>query len=140
VEVTGWSIDALRKRLQHFIREDARVPRALDALRIADAPQMRELAAQSQADSELLLGNQVEETGALTRLALEHGALASRSFGAGFGGSVWALVESPRAEEFALRWRAAYQNQFPARVATVFASRPGSAMVELSVSSTFGAA
>jgi galactokinase len=131
MDVTGWSIDALRNRLQHFVREDERVPRALDALRTADAPQMRELAAQSQADSDLLLGNQVEETRALTRLALDHGAFASRGFGAGFGGSVWALVESDGTAEFAARWRAAYQKQFPGRVPGVFPSRPGSTMVEL---------
>ena len=41
----------------------------------------------------MLLGNQVPETIALARAALAHGAFAACSFGAGFGGSVWALVE-----------------------------------------------
>lgn len=134
IEVTGWSADALRNRLQHFVREDARIPHALDALRTGDVPAMRALAAQSQADSDLLLGNQVEETRALTRLALDHGAFASRSFGAGFGGSVWALVDSARARELAVRWRVAYQNEFAARVPSVFSSRPGCAIVELGAS------
>ena len=131
IAVAGWSIDALRNRLQHFVREDARILHACDALRTGDVPAMRELAAQSQADADLLLGNQVQETRALTRLALEHGAFASRSFGAGFGGSVWALVDSDRAEALAARWRAAYQDEFAARVPSVFAARPGCATVEL---------
>ena len=41
---------------------------------------------------------------ALARAAREHGALAASSFGAGFGGSVWALVERAAAEDFATRW------------------------------------
>jgi galactokinase len=130
-DVIGWSVDALRNRLRHFVREDARIQQAVDALRTGDAPQMRELGAQSQADSDLLLGNQVAETNALSTLALDHGAFASRSFGAGFGGSVWAVVERSEASEFASRWRAAYRSRFPARVLTVFAARPGCAMVEL---------
>ena len=131
VEVTGWSVEALRNRMRHFVREDARIPLAVDALRKGDAPQMRELGAQSQSDSDLLLGNQVPETNALSTLALDHGAFASRSFGAGFGGSVWAIVDRAKASDFAARWRAAYHSRLPARVLTVFGARPGYAMVEL---------
>jgi galactokinase len=41
---------------------------------------------------------------ALARAAREHGALAASSFGAGFGGSVWALVDRDAADDFATRW------------------------------------
>lgn len=99
-----WPADVLRKRLEHFVREDARVPDALDAFRAADAPRLAALAESSQADAEHLLGNQVPETIALAQLAYERGAFAACSFGAGFGGSVWALVDRD-AEGFARRWQ-----------------------------------
>ena len=102
--VAGWSTDALEKRLDHFIREDARAPQALDAFRAMDAVRLGELSAGSQADAEHLLGNQVPETSELARSARALGAFASCSFGAGFGGSVWALVPRAEAESFAARW------------------------------------
>ncbi|HVD91983.1 MAG TPA: galactokinase family protein [Vicinamibacterales bacterium] len=102
--IGGWSAEALEKRLDHFIREDARAPQALDAFRAVDAARLGELAAGSQADAEELLGNQVPETSELARSARAHGAFASCSFGAGFGGSVWALVARDEAASFAARW------------------------------------
>ena len=71
--------------------EDGRVPQALDAVRTRDAAALGRLASDSQRDAERLLKNQVEETSLLAALALECGAFASSSFGAGFGGSVSAL-------------------------------------------------
>ena len=44
------------------------------------------------------------ETIALARAARSLGAFAACSFGAGFGGSVWALVEGDAAG-FAARWQ-----------------------------------
>jgi galactokinase len=102
--LADWPAHVLRKRLEHFVREDARVPDALDAFRAADVPRLEALAESSQADAEHLLGNQVPETIALARLARERGALAACSFGAGFGGSVWALVDRD-AEGFARGWQ-----------------------------------
>jgi galactokinase len=99
-----WPVEVLRKRLEHFIREDGRVPDALDAFRAADAGRLGALAESSQADAEHLLGNQVPETVALAQSAREGGAFAACSFGAGFGGSVWALVDRD-AEGFARRWQ-----------------------------------
>jgi galactokinase len=109
-----WPADVLRRRLEHFIREDARVPDALEAFRAADVARLGALAASSQADAERLLGNQVPETSALARSALACGAFAACSFGAGFGGSVWALVQTENAERLAARWHAG-----------AFVARPG---------------
>jgi galactokinase len=103
-DVEGWPQDALGRRLDHFIREDARVPEALEAVRRGDKEMLRRLSADSQAEAEMLLGNQIPQTIALAAKARALGAFAARSFGAGFGGSVWALVERDRAEEFARRW------------------------------------
>ena len=41
-------------------------------------------------------------------------ALASSAFGAGFGGSCWALVHRNESEEFLMQWRNAYDEAFPA--------------------------
>lgn len=116
--VEGWPADALLKRLDHFIREDARVPDALEAFREGDAARVSALAAASQAEAETLLGNQVPETIALARSARELGAFAACSFGAGFGGSVWALVEQD-AGAFAARWQTG-----------AFVARPGPPVTE----------
>jgi galactokinase len=102
--VRGWPAGAIVKRLEHFVREDGRIPAALDAFRCADSDALDRLSAESQLDAETLLGNQVPETVALARAARGLGAFAASSFGAGFGGSVWALVHRDGADEFAARW------------------------------------
>lgn len=81
----------------------------------------------SQQLAERLLGNQVAETIALARTARERGAVAASAFGAGFGGSVWALVEREGAEGFLEGWRGAYLLAFPTRTANArfFVTRAG---------------
>jgi len=111
----------LRDRLEHFIREDARVVPALRAFTDADGAALGALAAGSQADAELLLGNQVPATAALAASAMTHGAFAACSFGAGFGGAVWALINHADAETFAVRWKTG-----------AFVMRPGLPLTELS--------
>ncbi len=96
--------ETLLARLDHFIREDARVNAALDAFEAGDDRQVGRLSFESQRDAEALLGNQVPETIALANSARTAGAFAACSFGAGFGGSVWALVERDRAASFAADW------------------------------------
>lgn len=102
--VSGWTPEELERRLDHFIAEDTRILPALDAFRRADVDALAGLSRKSQADAERLLGNQIVETIALARSARECGAFASSSFGAGFGGSVWALATADRAEEVVRRW------------------------------------
>jgi len=103
-----FSADALDRRLAHFIGENARVQPALEAFRGRNQQALGDLSAASQADAGRLLGNQIPETVALAATAREAGAFASSSFGAGFGGSVWALVEADVAEDVAARWRSTY--------------------------------
>ena len=73
------------------------------------------------------------ETIALVQSARELGALAASSFGAGFGGSVWALVRTADALRFAEQWEARYRGEFPAAAqrAQFFTSRPGPAATRL---------
>lgn len=118
--VTGWTPADLERRLDHFVAEDARVLPALDAFHHADADALGELARRSQADAERLLGNQIDETISLARSACDHGAFAASSFGAGFGGSVWALVTADRAGELARKWHH-----------DAFVARPGPSLTRL---------
>jgi galactokinase len=97
-------VESLSRRLAHFAREDAIVSAAVDAFRAGDVETLGDLASSSQAAAESLLRNQVPQTVELARSARRLGAFAARSFGAGFGGSVWALVDAARAAEFARDW------------------------------------
>jgi galactokinase len=101
-------------RFEQFYQEsELIVPAAAEALagNVLDA--LGELARRSQAGAERGLGNQVKETTELVRLALELGAVAASAFGAGFGGSVWALVESLKAATFREEWAKAYRRKLP---------------------------
>jgi galactokinase len=125
--VPGWTTSALTGRLAHFIREDDRVGGAIAALEAADAAAFGTLAAESQRDAEELLRNQIHETPALVRAAVRAGALGARSFGAGFGGSVWALITSSDAARFADAWLSEYRTEYPeaASRSLVFVADPG---------------
>ena len=121
-----FSPDDLRKRLRHFVNEDRRAPAAAQAFADIDRAALGRLALASQLEAESLLGNQIPETVALAHLARETGAFAASSFGAGFGGSVWALTASHDAPAFAEEWVRAYQRRMPAvGLIQWFVARPG---------------
>jgi galactokinase len=86
----------------------------------------------SQDAAEQWLGNQVPETIGLVRLAREIGAPAASAFGAGFGGSVWALVKADDAESFKEEWAALYSSRFPesAKRSEFFLTCAGPSMIE----------
>lgn len=110
----------LARRLEHFLLEsESLVPAAARALGAGDLAAFGEIVDASQAAASTLLGNQVPETEALAALARSRGAHAASSFGAGFGGSVWALVDSADADAFGRDWTAAYLARFPERAAGV---------------------
>ncbi|WP_304502235.1 galactokinase family protein [Brachybacterium sp. FME24] len=121
--------DYLAGRLAQFLDESERIiPAASLALEEGDLAEFGRLVDESQAGAESGLRNQVPETIALPRLARENGAHAASAFGAGFGGSVWALVPADAAEDFARRWLDAYRVVHPERSgATTTITRPGGA-------------
>jgi len=127
-----FTVEDLKRRLQHFIRETARAPQAATAFRAADHATVGALATDSQRDADELLGNQIPETILMAKLARDNGALASSSFGAGFGGSVWSLVPAAEASGFGERWVAAFERAMP-HVGKVswFAARPGPPATDL---------
>jgi len=105
---------ALADRLEHFLAENEEIlPAAGDALAVGDVTSFGEWVDRSQQAAEELLGNQVPETIFLARSARDGGAVAASAFGAGFGGSVWALIETDAAEVFLTAWANAYRANFP---------------------------
>lgn len=124
----------LLDRFEQFVTETYDIiPRAADAFARADLAAVGEQVARSQRGAERLLGNQIPETITLTRLARTLGADAASAFGAGFGGSVWALVAADRAKLFATDWLAAYQDECGAAAehAEIIITLPGPGAMRL---------
>lgn len=104
----------LLDRFEQFVAESYDIiPHAAIAFARDDMTALGALVQRSQRGVELLLRNQIPETIALARLARENGADAASAFGAGFGGSVWALVASVRADAFMDAWRESYRLACP---------------------------
>ncbi|UCE98902.1 MAG: hypothetical protein JSV82_06870, partial [Planctomycetota bacterium] len=85
----------LVNRFEQFLFESEEVvPVAGDALNKGDLARFGREVDRSQQLAETLLGNQVPQTVFLANCARQIGAAAASSFGAGFGGSVWAMIEA----------------------------------------------
>ena len=126
--------EEMRARLEQFARESERIiPEAGDALARDDLDAWGLLVDESQKLAEMALGNQVPETIFLARAARDLGAAAASAFGAGFGGSVWAMVNAAEAEVFAGRWSAVYRQTFPQHAgrADFFTTRAGPGAMRL---------
>jgi galactokinase len=120
------SFDLVR-RLEHFIIESRIIRSVPNTISPATISQFGELVRQSHAAAARLLNNQTPATNRLVSIADELGAHAASAFGAGFGGSVWALVDNATAPQFLAEWQACYHREFPAQAerAEFFATRPG---------------
>ena len=125
---------ALLRRFEHFYAENEQiVPQVAEALQRGDMHAVGESADRSQRLAEQWLGNQVEQTMHLARAARRLGAAAASAFGAGFGGSVWAMVRPAQVESFIDAWRADYAEAMPDAAAhsTFFHAQAGPAAFEL---------
>jgi len=130
----AFSVADLERRLEHFVRETARAPLAAVAFATGDREALGRLSGDSQREAAELLGNQIPETIAMAALARQVGAFASSSFGAGFGGSVWAAVPAADAVAFGEEWVRAYARRMPsAGTVPWFAARPGPAATDVSL-------
>jgi galactokinase len=109
-----FTVAALQHRLEQFLLETyTLIPDAAAALAAQNWPAFGHATTRSQQAAEDWLGNQIPQTVALVNAATRHGAIAASAFGAGFGGSVWALVRTETVEDFMQRWAATYRAQFP---------------------------
>lgn len=88
---------------------------------------IKELSFFSHSLGDEALGNLVEATAWLPKRAMHLKALGSSSFGAGFGGSVYAVVNSNEADSFEKQWSDDYKKAFPqyAKNSVFFTMRPG---------------
>jgi galactokinase len=124
----------LRDRFDQFLEESEHlVPAGAQQLGACDLAGFGRTAARSQQLAERLLRNQIPETTTLVTLASDCGAVAASAFGAGFGGSVWALIARGEARAFLHRWAHAYRSAHPAAAADsmFFLTRPGPAALRL---------
>src|SRR5262249_26070931 len=119
---------------QFFQESQQIIPAVGDAMISGRLDAIGPLIDRSQQLAEMMLGNQVEQTVFLARSARELGAVAASAFGAGFGGSVWALIPHQQSADFLQRWRTQYVQQFPADAAraSFFVTRPGNAATAIS--------
>jgi galactokinase len=127
-------LELLNRFEQFFIECTEIIPGVAEALAAGNVNDIGVLIDRSQEGAERWLGNQVPETIELARSARELGAVAASAFGAGFGGSVWAMVKSDRAEIFAREWAARYRSRFECFEdrSAFFSTRAGPAMFEFS--------
>jgi galactokinase len=114
-------------RLEHFTTESQLIQSVPDSINATTIGTFGDLVRQSHAGAVKLLRNQTAETIRLVEIAEQLGARAASAFGAGFGGSVWALVERDGASKFLVGWQSRYQQEFPshAALAEFFITRPG---------------
>jgi len=125
---------AMLDRLGQFLVENEYIiPSADDALARRDLTRFGELVDRSQKLAESGLGNQTPETAFMAESARQNGAVAASAFGAGFGGSVWAMVPLAPAPSFLDLWQRAYRERFPqcAARASFFLTNPGPSAAEL---------
>ena len=117
----------LLERVEQFRIENFEIiPAVCDLLtdgRLGDIGDATDL---SQQNAERFLGNQIAETAFLQRSARKIGAIAASAFGAGFGGSVYAVVKKSDADGFMSEWQRVYKNRFPqhGRTSEFFITRP----------------
>jgi len=117
---SGFPAGALARRYEQFHAEsEVLIPAVRGALsqREVPLPTLASLVDRSQALTASHLRNTLEETEWLPAAARRLGAVAASAFGAGFGGSVWALVEAGRAREILAEWSRAYAEEYPHRQA-----------------------
>jgi galactokinase len=117
----------LFERFEQFAVEMVEIiPEAVDAVRERNADRLGRCVDRSHSLSRSHLRNIVPEVDCLQGLARAAGAIAASGFGAGFGGSVYAIVRAEGAADFLERWRAAYEREYPqyAGKLAAFVTRP----------------
>ena len=119
----------LSGRIRQFLLEERETtPKAVQALLWQDVREFGAALNTSHKASRRLLWNIVPEIDFLQRSAVKLGAAGATGFGAGFGGSIFAVVESEKADGFAGLWREEYIQRYPGhgRDAVFFRTSPAS--------------
>jgi galactokinase len=114
-------------RVRHFMIEDrTHIPAAVGALGRGDVTGFARIVTASHEASRRYLRNIVPPVHDLAKEAIRRGAEGAGGFGAGFGGSLLAVVPTAGAAEFLGRWRASYEASHPTEgaAAEFFLARP----------------
>jgi galactokinase len=122
-------------RLLQFRLEDrSHIPAAVGALRAGDGRAFGAVVSESHKASVRYLGNIASEIDVLCEQARDLGAWGASGFGAGFGGSAYAVLPANGAEQFLESWSVGYGKRYPAlRDPSWFAlSRPAAGVLDLS--------
>ncbi len=128
---------ALHRRLDQFRTESREIiPEVTAHLAAGRVEAIAPLIARSQQLADTVLGNQVPETRALVESALRLGAVAASAFGAGFGGSVWAMIPVANADVFLTAWQSEHAAAHPSTrsASAFFVTRPGPPARQLAAS------
>jgi galactokinase len=122
-------------RLEHFIIERRLIQTVPHTISPETVEQFGNLVRSSHNAAIQLLKNQTPETIQLATIAEKLGAHTASAFGAGFGGSVWALVDRETATAFSGEWQERFCTDFPALAerAEFFLMRPGPPAIEWSL-------
>lgn len=126
--------ETLVARFRQFLAEEQRIiPGFLAALLRRDDPALGAWLNRSHALSRRYLRNIVPEVDWLQRSSRRYGALGASGFGAGFGGSVYALVPADLAATFVAEWRSGFCRRFPehAEACETFVTVPSAAAGEM---------
>jgi len=108
-----FSAQELAERVRQFaIESEQLIPAAGDALASRRHDSFGAIVDRSMENAVGMLHNQTPETIFLAEQARRLGAVAASAFGAGFGGSVWAMVERSKSDAFIAAWRDAYSTRF----------------------------
>ncbi len=117
VERDGFDDADIAERVRQFVVEsETLIPAAAEALVAARLDDLGAIVDRSMRNAVELLHNQIPETEFLAARARELGASAASAFGAGFGGSVWALVDRAAGAGIAAQLLADYRERFPQHV------------------------
>jgi galactokinase len=120
--------EQLTSRLdQYLVESDELIPQVAKLLAEHKFDRIGPVIDASQQLAETNLLNQIPETVALQRTARKLGAYAASAFGAGFGGSVWAMIDSTKAETFLRSWADACAVSVPN--AEGFITTPGPSVI-----------
>lgn len=123
------SADLLDRFTQFYNENFEIIPAATRSIKNKEFNKFGNIVDKSQILTTYKLKNQIPETEYLAREARRLGAIAASAFGAGFGGSVWTLVEKTKAKKFIQKLKNNYSILYPEsfKSAQLFIANPGPA-------------
>ncbi len=118
------SRDLVNRLTQFYLESYEIIPQVSALLADQKIEQIGDLIDRSHRNADIMLGNQTVETNYLQDTARNFGAAASSAFGAGFGGSVYALVNKKMVKNFLEVWREQYMKKFSHLKPEFFITKP----------------